>query len=543
MRYVSTFFALMLTATTNTTYAAQAALEDTAYFLECTDGTIQTTEAIIMHFGYFERGAHFHGGLSQFLASAAADFYARKESLDRNRPVLIASRSSIRLNCSQKIINSLIFYITTQAPSAHQLPSLFAVCSLPELIETLIVLNYLCLPKELFNDWKEEMQRLIETRLDDPKIKRSFLTGQPETLAALETLPLIDGEELVAPYPSSVTISHAQSIQSPVSPVQKLSGHKYSPSGKYSVHVSGENHNVILVQNEQEDAPVCILTDSDEIIKTVFSPDEHLIATVSAHSIINVWNIASKTSLYRLPLSFESSAGSLSADTEAEIFPDIYIAFNYDNTLLAVAASSIRSSTFKPNITIWNIKSQTLIQTMPFHGRIAISFSPDSTIIATLYRTKCKLWDRASGRLIGSLKDTEKIRSVSMSSDNRFVATGSDRTISIWDTTAQKHIFTIAHDEPIDHIHLNPDASSLTFKTKSHAWYKTELPIFTEASSIERYLILRLWDKQQANAQSVKISSTLEPILASLPTGIKKLFENLPIRFRQAEHTPHNQLV
>lgn len=94
----------------------------------------------------------------------------------------------------------------------------------------------------------------------------------------------------------------------------------------------------------------------------------------------------------------------------------------------------------------------------------SICFSPDGTMIASGSYKTIKLWDTNTGDLIHTIEGhTSHVKSLSFSPDSSIIASGScDKTIKLWDTNTGTLIRTIeGHTSSVESIYFSPDCATL----------------------------------------------------------------------------------
>ncbi len=529
MRTVLLFFMLTIT----TLFCAESKLSsNTPIIIECVDDIITVSEDDLLPFEYFQSAIRFNGDFKTFIERSIEK---NTETIDRtsdNPIVSILTNGHIGIQSHSRLVVFLVKYAALEEEYFSNILSFLETLSLDELTDLVTINSYLCIPSKHFSYLKTALDTLIQKCLFQKKTKRAFFRANKKTLNALETLSLVHHPDVIPPYISPVTVHHSKQILPAPQDAHALSGHIYSPSKMYSVHLTGEKDNAIRLHDEKNNTTVCIFTHPHEISKSIFSPNETILATVSMDTTITLWDISSQTCIGTITHPFPPCE-------EENLYIENFIEFSSDNRMIATAFWSFSSPECKPDIIIWDTYSSSLIQKLPYQGSSTLFFSLDNMLIGTFFRSRCKIWEIASGKLCNNLHDPEikkpdKIRSCAFSLDNRFLATCSLSTIKIWDNVTMKSICTISNpgdESTLEKITFGRNAATIFFKKKSQIWYKTDLPIFTEASTTERYLIQRLWDKQNSQAKSVKMSKELQEVFENLPKTIQEQFEQLPLHF------------
>jgi WD40 repeat protein len=97
-----------------------------------------------------------------------------------------------------------------------------------------------------------------------------------------------------------------------------------------------------------------------------------------------------------------------------------------------------------------------------------------------VYPWLVRVWDAASGKVLFSgEKHTNFVRTVSLSPDSKYLASGSvDKTIRIWRLETGENVFTYrGHTNEINTLSWSPDskriASSSLWENRIHIWQAT----------------------------------------------------------------------
>ncbi|KAF3159730.1 hypothetical protein EYR41_011592 [Orbilia oligospora] len=154
------------------------------------------------------------------------------------------------------------------------------------------------------------------------------------------------------------------------------------------------------------------------VLSAVFSPDSKLLASVSSHDeTIKLWDTVSGWNIYTLEEPRAMSA-----------------AFSPDGEQLALGSR---------RISIWNVASGELMQTMSQDGRLgsvsSLAYSPDRRQLASGSTSgKIQFWDANSGvRLEPFLDHGHYITCVTFSPNSKLLASASfDSTARLWDVEA-----------------------------------------------------------------------------------------------------------
>jgi eukaryotic-like serine/threonine-protein kinase len=92
-----------------------------------------------------------------------------------------------------------------------------------------------------------------------------------------------------------------------------------------------------------------------------------------------------------------------------------------------------------------------------------VSFSPDGTTIATASLGGARLWDAATGKLLGEPFTNGWVNSVSFSPDGTKIATASaDNTARLWDVATRKPLGeSFKHDGNVNSVSFSPDGTKI----------------------------------------------------------------------------------
>jgi len=161
----------------------------------------------------------------------------------------------------------------------------------------------------------------------------------------------------------------------------------------------------------------------DSVKSVAISSDNKYIVSASADKTIKIWNL--KTG--KLIKTLKGHIGSVNS-----------IAISSDNKYI-VSGSGARytfSNNNDPTIKIWNLKTGKLIKTLDACClTYSVTISNDNKYIVASNNVDARIWDLKTGKLIKILnKYYGDINSVGISADNKYIVSGSnDKTIKIWD--------------------------------------------------------------------------------------------------------------
>ncbi len=228
---------------------------------------------------------------------------------------------------------------------------------------------------------------------------------------------------------------------------------------------------------------IATLKQTDGISSVAFSPDGATIASASQGSIVNLWDVATRTNIATLHGSWSvafSPDGSILASgtkmwdvaTREHITTLLRsghrvrsIAFSPDGTILASGASGSDDNT----IELWDVRTKHHIATLGRHGGwvFSIAFSPDGRTLASggSGDGAIKLWDVATRTNIATLAESHigDVQSVAFSLDGTILASGSgsgrsDQLLNLWDVATKQHIAALGGDT---YVAFSPDGTTL----------------------------------------------------------------------------------
>ena len=183
-----------------------------------------------------------------------------------------------------------------------------------------------------------------------------------------------------------------------------------------------------------------------EVISTVaFSPDGKTLAWIEASppDTIHLWDVTTRAiiALYEDPTVFNMDSVAFSPDGKTFVTVD--------------AEHDI--------VKVWDINTGNTID-LGHAGLTPISFSPDSTMLATGGTRGVKLWDVNTGRNASNIpvKPRSSVRLVSFSPDGRALAyrVSQEKFTRLWDVTTQTQI-GIIENPSIEDWAFSPDGKTL----------------------------------------------------------------------------------
>jgi len=233
-----------------------------------------------------------------------------------------------------------------------------------------------------------------------------------------------------------------------------------------------------------------------------FSPNGKMLATASGRSGITLWDVESGTKLWSVKGHLDqTNSVAFSADGKSIVsgggyafvgnaklwdvvsgkalrtMKDNSIAItdnccSHAGVVMSVAFSPngerIASSGFDNKIKVWDAKSGEKRITLPGALYFAVTFSPDSRMIAGASKkaddSVLRIWDITTGKVIREfVGHTKEILSIAYSPDGRVIASGSwDRTIRLWDVkTGEKLSVLPGHSAAPKSVVFSPDGKRL----------------------------------------------------------------------------------
>ena len=234
------------------------------------------------------------------------------------------------------------------------------------------------------------------------------------------------------------------------------------------------------------------------VISVAFSPDGTTLASASNGSIVNLWDLATRTNITTLHNGSWSVAfspdGSILASgikmwdvaTRANIatlgkhlnhgHQSYAIVFSPDGTILASGSYGSDSGT----IELWDVRTKQHIATLGGHGGwiFSVAFSPDGTMLASGGSGDgvINLWDVATQQHVATLSDEEVnvygAGSIAFSPDGTILVSGSGsgyiyHLLNLWDVATKEHIATLpGGSEPVA---FSPDGRTLASGSSSGA--------------------------------------------------------------------------
>ena len=191
-------------------------------------------------------------------------------------------------------------------------------------------------------------------------------------------------------------------------------------------------------------APHTTLTYDSPINNIAFSPTNPLLASASADSTIQLWNLNTNT---------------LQATLHGHTSNALNVAFSPDGSLLASGGAD-------GTVRLWDPATETLHATLRGHtGNVLnVAFSPDGSLLASGGADgTVRLWDPATETLQATLEaHMASVFSVAFSPDGLLLASASDDgLVGLWDTHTETLQATLGHESPVLSVAFSPDSDLL----------------------------------------------------------------------------------
>ena len=212
-----------------------------------------------------------------------------------------------------------------------------------------------------------------------------------------------------------------------------------------NILASGGGDTTVKLWNAITGTEILTIRRREVISAVAFSPDGKTLAWIEASppDTIHVWDVTTRSiiALYEDPTVFNMNSIAFSPDGKTFVTVD--------------AQSDI--------VKVWDINTGSTID-LGHIGLTPISFSPDSTMLASGGHRGVKLWDVNTGRDIANIpiKPSSRVRLVSFSPDGRTLAyrVSGEKLTRLWDVTTQTQT-GIIENPSVDYWVFSPDGKVL----------------------------------------------------------------------------------
>jgi WD40 repeat protein len=177
-----------------------------------------------------------------------------------------------------------------------------------------------------------------------------------------------------------------------------------------------------------------------KVSNAIFSADNKRVLIMSGDSTASIWDIATRTELFRLALE--------------NIYGNVAFAAN-DTRLVTLSDKRVR---------LWNIEARVKPSQLRHESKVGgVAFSSDGKLLATASEANAALiWDVRRQQTIKELSHENWVSAVAFSHDGTRLATGGwEKQVKIWDTTSWKQIHTLPHYYSIEDVVFSPNDSFL----------------------------------------------------------------------------------
>ena len=212
-----------------------------------------------------------------------------------------------------------------------------------------------------------------------------------------------------------------------------------------NILASGGGDTTVKLWNAITGTEILTIRRREVISAVAFSPDGKTLAWIEASppDTIHVWDVTTRSiiALYEDPTVFNMNSIAFSPDGKTFVTVD--------------AQSDI--------VKVWDINTGSTID-LGHIGLTPISFSPDSTMLASGGHRGVKLWDVNTGRDIANIpiKPSSRVRLVSFSPDGRTLAyrVSGEKLTRLWDVTTQTQT-GIIENPSIEYWAFSPNGKTL----------------------------------------------------------------------------------
>ena len=303
-----------------------------------------------------------------------------------------------------------------------------------------------------------------------------------------------------------------------------------------NILASGSGDTTVKLWNAITGGEIHTIDNPDRVGAVAFSPDGKTLAwtgsgTPTLPETINLWDMATQSlvAVYEVPDAFNINSIAFSPDGKTFVTVDSAygivkvwdidtgntidlghvelapISFSIDSTMLATGGFS--------GVKLWDVNTGGNLANIPVKQKSRVrlvSFSPDGRTLA--YRVTgekfTRLWDITTQTEAGIIENPS-IESWAFSSDGKTLASAAGRIITLWDVVTRQPIATLkGHLDRIDSLIYSPDGNTLA----STSWDRT----------------VRLWDiATNQNIETFEGSSSVAFSPAFSPDGTLLVFPQL----------------
>lgn len=209
-----------------------------------------------------------------------------------------------------------------------------------------------------------------------------------------------------------------------------------------------------------------------------FSPDGSTLAFAGTSRFIHLWNVISNSELGRgLEVRPESETGKLMI-TQALVGG---LAFSADGTVLAATERDSGA------VSLWNLKSQTRISTLPAglkrDSQEVIALPDIGFVIADGDAKTATVWDGQGNRRLSTLRFTHDVDALSLSADGRRLLVSGTKGFTVWDFARSMPVTTfLPQNTSIGRAALSPDGRQVAMVD----WQLGRVRIW-QVAALERY--------------------------------------------------------